>query len=440
MKNKLSRRAEHNLSLEANPHVFFWSFISFWAAQRYSLPIFSSYVCILPLVAAIFSFKQNKKLSNTLLLLALFWSVDNASEQVATTTFAVRYLIYAMIAFSFIVHSSVNQKGLAGAVLITIFYLLVTLLNFEHELRLEQLWRDVLIIFFGFCIFAFKPRRPYEMDIAILFYSGIAYLSSELINYFAFAGAWYGEYMSYDTTKYLIILPSLIAFTACRPSISWTLAGLTLIVLVGYTQRTLLLSFILSLAVIHLALPIRNGLIKKISAIAGAGLAVVTFVNFAPVEFFESRKSLAMFAIFAREGFAAIEILDPVRFYSNLIYFNLPLFDLLFGRGLGSGIQDVSQYLSFVQFNQTAFADGELLSGTFFNFHDVWIDIGIRFGLLPFAIFVAWISSQRPTGFTYQTAIWIMIFVGILCGFYGTSGLISIAVLLRMLQSHQSAT
>jgi len=68
------------------------------------------------------------------------------------------------------------------------------------------------------------------------------------------------------------------------------------------------------------------------------------------------------------------------------LFFDQDFNILLFGKGLLSGLNDTEGYLSFVKFDQTAFTRKEIITKEFFNFHDPWIDIGLRIGLLPLLI------------------------------------------------------
>ena len=68
------------------------------------------------------------------------------------------------------------------------------------------------------------------------------------------------------------------------------------------------------------------------------------------------------------------------------LFFDQDFNILLFGKGLLSGLNDTEGYLSFVKFDQTAFTRKEIITKEFFNFHDPWIDIGLRIGLIPLLI------------------------------------------------------
>ena len=416
----------------------FWALVAFIAAQKFALPNMSGFICLIPFLVALANFGQNSKLRNTFLLLALFWSTDNAVLGYGATPSVIRYLIYITVILTLALNSAITKAGLLGTALVYLLYLGITLVNANDNLSGTQAWRDLTIMLLGGILFSLRRRRAYELDIELLFYATTGYLISECVNYFIFRGAWYGEYMSYDTTKYLIVSPSLIALILGRPLVAWTLVYLTIIVLVGYVSRTLFLMYLISLVVIFLTLPIRHGLRKRSFVIAGAGLIILVADRLELQTMFESSKAIYMFVFIKMNGLQSLQLLDPVRFASSAIFFALPLHELMFGRGLGSGLYDVNHLLSFVTDQQTAFTVKELQSRYFFNFHDIWVDVGVRFGLFPLTLFFIWFLRLRPIANRSGAAIWLLTLIGIFAAFYGASGLISIAVLLRVLQSHRS--
>jgi hypothetical protein len=436
---KASLDAKRNSYQRLDFQYVFWAFIAFTAAQRFGLPGISGLICLIPFVAALTLFNSNQKTRNTLLFLALFCSIDHAVAGSGSTPAFVRYLIYGTAILTLVLNSSIRWKGLIGTIAVSIFYMATTIVHADNPLSLLQLWRDLQILLLGGLLFSLKKRRGYEIDIRLLSYAITGYVISECVNFIFFKGAWYGEYMSYNTTKCLVVMPSLVALLVGRPLLAGALIGLTIMVLVGYTHRTLLLAYLMSVGAILALLPMRHGFIKRLYSITGIGLTMLIFGSVDYATLLEGSKALNTFNILRLNGLQALEILDPVRFASSAMFFDLPLFDLLFGRGLGSGIYDANGLLSFVRPDQTAFTARELHSGYFYGFHDVWVDVGLRFGLLPFALFVVWLIRLRPVGNHQASAIWVLALMAILSAFYSTSGLVSIAVLIRVIQAYQTS-
>tara|TARA_R110002124_G_scaffold281837_1_gene456525 strand:+ start:4200 stop:5564 length:1365 start_codon:yes stop_codon:yes gene_type:complete len=437
--------ARHTDAMRRTLELLLWAALAFIAAQRFTAPSVAGYICLLPWAAAIVSFKSNVPRRNALLLLALLWSTDNAvgmglnqDGSYGATPGVVRYLVYVTVIVAIISNTAVRRSGLIGTSIAALFYLAITAFFADKGLSGFQMARDCLILALAGLIFSFRSKNPIGINLELLMFAMTGYLLSECVNFFIFGSVWYGEYMNYSTTKYLIVLPSLIALLARRPLAALGLIALTVPVLVGYTHRTLFLAYIVTVLVIVTFFSIRQGEMKRIYFVGaiflGGLIAAVADVQSALFNF----KSLALFDIIQFYGTDALEMLDPVRYASSAIYFQLPLFELLFGRGFGSGMADPTGALNFVRADQSAFSIEELSSGYFFSFHDVWVDIGLRFGLLPLGAFLIWFARQRPADSREGVAIWFLVLIGIISAFYGTSGLVSLFFLLRVLESYRT--
>jgi hypothetical protein len=126
-----------------------------------------------------------------------------------------------------------------------------------------------------------------------------------------------------------------------------------------------------------------------------------------------------------------LTVLDPVRFAEHQLFFDRPISEVIFGSGLGSGIYDTHGALAFVTFDQTAFSEKEIISSTFYNLHDFWIDFGLRFGLLPLA-YIIYRTILREMLYNYP---WHGVLFGILLlnTTFATSGMILTALLAKFL-------
>ena len=125
-----------------------------------------------------------------------------------------------------------------------------------------------------------------------------------------------------------------------------------------------------------------------------------------------------------------LQDLDRTRVAETKLLFDLPFYQIAFGKGFGSGIFDEQGYLSFVEVNDTAFSTEEIQNSYYVNFHDVWVDVGLRFGLLPFSlILVGLMMLFRGSDATGKINL-SMTLVGLFSAFYSIAGLISIAVFL----------
>ena len=180
---------------KVNTQHALWALIAFIATQRFALPGISGLICLIPFVAALLHFTRNEKLRNTLLFLALFWSVDNAVSEHGTTPAVVRYLIYVTIILTLAFNSAITKARLLGTALAYTLYLGITLAHANDNLSGVQMWRDFQILILGGILFSLRLRRAYELDLGFLLYVTIGSLLSECVNYLAFGGSWYGNYI-----------------------------------------------------------------------------------------------------------------------------------------------------------------------------------------------------------------------------------------------------
>ncbi|WP_156799429.1 hypothetical protein [Oceanicola granulosus] len=367
---------------------------------------------------------------NTLLLLALFFSTDRAILDLDPTPSVVRYMIYLTVVAAFLHKSIILIPHTILTVLLICGYVSLTLLNTQH-LSTTQLIHDGQLAILLFTLLCTRTKGGFGLDLSFLYLVIVAYLVSELVNFFLFRQQWYGTYLSFDTTKYLIAFPSLYALATRRTGVALALIGLTIPVLIGYVTRTLFLSYFAGLVGISLLTGRRRGMrpIYLGGSIAVACMLALYSADYTQV--FEGYKALNMLLIIQHQGFSSLQQLDPVRFAESQMFFQLPPLQVIFGRGFGSGISDASGALAFVTFDQSAFSRQEIETGYFYSFHDFWVDIGLRYGLLPLLVFITWFFLQKRGLSGENKTLWVLSFVGIVSAFYGIEGLLATALLMR---------
>ncbi len=156
----------------------------------------------------------------------------------------------------------------------------------------------------------------------------------------------------------------------------------TMLVIIGYATRMLLISYLGIVLLLFFGKAISNTV--KIAIVGLFCAVIVTVALTLPPEILEGQRMFGF--LFAHEGAAGvldfIRVLDPVRFVEHEMFFQRPWFEVPFGSGLGSGLIDTTGQLSFVQPNTGAFSDKELLESKYFRLHDPWIYFGLRLGLV----------------------------------------------------------
>jgi hypothetical protein len=199
----------------------------------------------------------------------------------------------------------------------------------------------------------------------------------------------------------------------------------------------ILFSLIVLLLTVTLFIIAKSARLLFKAALATILLIIAIFYNLINLQFLAELDAFNQFKAFGfitqillnTNGFEILRILDPVRFNEHIMFFDRNLFLILFGQGLGSGVYDMEHLLEFVHFQSSAFSADEIRSGIFFNFHDIWIDVGFRFGLI-FVFFIMYkLILKNILNRNYGAAI----FFGLLLinTSFSTTGIILTSLIIR---------
>jgi hypothetical protein len=232
-----------------------------------------------------------------------------------------------------------------------------------------------------------------SINLSFLVYPIFFYLLGELLNFFYYKelrSYELGAYLNYSSLKSMIMLPFIYSLIYKKNFFLIIFLFIsTNIVLVGYSSRVLFLSLYLFLF-LYFLLKIRINFFFKMFLIFISIFALFSLSEYLPGSFKVTAMVKTIFDLPIRELFSLnfFYELDKVRFMEYKLFFSQNIYSILFGHGVMSGLYDVNGYLDFVTFDQTAFSDQEIITKEFYNFHDPWIDIGMRIGLVPFSIIV----------------------------------------------------
>lgn len=427
---RLPRLFDASIKLDSGQRLF-WLVLGILAAQRFSMPTVAAYVCLVPLVLGVLQFRaSNSAKRNTYILLAIFFSIDTSVGETGVTPDALRRTIYIVALASMLYRSKININALILVCIAGALYILNTYIRID-SINSSQLFRDMTTFILVATIISTHHSKNFELNLTILFFAILGYLLSDLFNFIFLKSAWIGSYMSYDTTKYLVITPSVIALFRRQYVLAIAISTCTVLVLIGYTSRNIFLLYLI-FVVVFMAY---SSLVRSFSSRSLFALLIASII-FAinTTEYhllFERYKALNAILLIEQYGLNAFAYLDPVRYRTAELFFQISLPELLFGRGFGSGIEDSSGLLAFVRADQAAFTEEELTSRYFYNFHDIWVDVGLRFGLLPLGAFLVWVFRRRPAGNSNSMAIWIIALFGILLAFYSVAGLLTAFIALK---------
>ncbi len=363
--------------------------LAFISTQRLTLPDINPYLCLIPFLVFLYYeiSRTNHSDKIVFLIISIFISVDNGGNFYLETPAFIRYPIYASLLFHLISKTSFNlNRSFTFFIYISILILL-TAFNYEI-VSMNVLIRDLFILFLIFIVInqTRSSLSIYTINLKFLVTFLSYYLFFEVFNVIFFADMFYGEYLNYDSTKALVILPSLILFSE-KKYLKFLFFGLiTLYIFAWYGSRMITVIYLFALLLILL----RNISFNKETLLMLPivfGVIFLLSVYFFNIEFAQTPKIIYLIQdiLVSTSVSDLLILLDPARYYEHIMFFDRNIFNILFGSGLGSGIYDYNDLLGFVSRTQTAFSNEELYTRIFYNFHDVHIDFGLRFGILSIA-------------------------------------------------------
>ncbi|MFH4508496.1 hypothetical protein [Vibrio alginolyticus] len=409
--------------------IFVSAFLSIIAAQRLLLGSIYEYICLLIYLFFIYEIlRGNRGKANAYLIFSIFISVD-IGEVYHSTPSVIRYILYITILGFFVINTKFDINKVKLYSIFLFIVVIKSLVSLLQDLPTSQpvLVGDIIFLLFVFLSFCTAKSKLYRYDVCYktLFIMMLFFLFGELINSLFFDFGSYG-YMSYDTTKSLIIFPFF--YLLCKQNVSTikvVIFIVTFYILMMYVTRMIVLSTIVVTSML---------LLSKISVKTFflSFLIIPVFFSslfFDNIDMFYSYKATSSFVDLFNSNnlMLALENLDPVRAAEQKMLFMRNPLDILLGSGVGFGYFDSEFLFSFVNNNMAAFTNEEIASRMFFNFHDVWVDYGYRFGVLFFVVYFVFLISKAQSKDSDIRLSAATLLVLSLCSFYSTPGLLLIS-------------
>ena len=341
---------------------------------------------VLPLILVIHAFRLK---SSTLLILAAL-SITDLGLGDTFTPELLRKFIIILILLNIIYELKFQISLYIIFLLATVF--ISTLYNaFFGITNSNTFVRDLFVLFL-----LFMPGL--RIDIPPIIYFGIGSTFGIIFVHF-FTGMAFTDYHSYTSTKSIMALP--LFYFLSRNKISL----INLLLIFSSVFAIILLQTRMILLAIAMVLLFRFILTMSFRKILTVGLlfyllplVLVTLPGAKSVQVF-----IDIFSFFRSFDIDYLKFLDPVRWGEHKLFFSRNAFEIMFGSGFGSGLNDSQDILGFVTVDQTAFSRLELSNNVFFNLHDTWIDLGLRFGLLPI-LFVYFLLIRNLRNFNWYLA------------------------------------
>jgi hypothetical protein len=412
---------------------FIFAFVIFLAAlgsQRFMLETIYSYICIVPLIGSILYFKKNKSVSLSLLIISLFLSVDNGAGEYSETISFIRYIIYSWCIFFMVYGSSISLSRLLIYVSFILLPVLITLFNI-HTIDITTLIRDISIISIIGIAFIQTGKsvnmRSLEKSSLFLFFT--VFLLLEVLNSAFYYSIENGHYLNYNSLKGLIAFSSFYLISEKKYLAAFFVGLITIFVMLDYGTRFSLLVFLL-ITIFYIMLEHSKRINKKFvfTFTISCLFLYLIITNLDNDTKFGFMLGQMWISTSIQEW---IVVIDPVRYYENLMFFNRDILSILFGNGLGSGLHDTEGYLNFVRPEQYAFTVEELNNKIYYNLHDFWVDVGLRFGLFNVILFVFFVTNRLLKDVNKSNVNLIFLFL-IFTVFYSIAGILLISIFLLL--------
>jgi hypothetical protein len=411
----------------------------FIGVQRFLLPSVYSYACVVAVAVAIYYYARGAFPSyNAAIIAALFLAVDNGAEAYAETPSLIRYATYMIAAAGTVVGFKAHRFFTVGYLAYATVLALITVWHLD-EGNLGAFFASTQVGFIAFVVFC----RKYDGDgrtainLPLLNSFLICCLVSEIGNLMLFYEPSSGDYLSYDSAKSLIALP-LLYYISRRGTLVPALitSSLCIYVILNYQTRMIMLA----LAAVLLLYAVRKPVFAVASAVLVLLLTSATY--FDVLESYRAVGTITKALDVSTHDWTVhdfLNTLDPSRYVESTLFFQRHTLNLLFGSGLGSGMHDALNDFRFLSIHDTAFSIEELQSGHFYNFHDVWVDIGLRFGLIFIAAAVLPIFRGVLADDAEFNVLSMALIVLMLCAFYSAAGLLIIGILAIGFRARQVA-
>jgi len=419
------------LVLTSRIYIYLYiSIIAILGSQRFLLESLYAYVCLLPLISSFFYYQKDRSASLVFLIISLFLNVDNgAGAYIETPTF-LRYLIYLWSIFFIIQWGLISRSKFIIYLFLILPPLFVTIFG-VNSIDIATLIRDIFVaVIVGYAIIqSGDVQKKSYIQWEFLAYFLTIYLLLEVLNVLFFYSIENGHYLSYDTLKGLIVFSFFYLIHHKEYLASGFVAAIIIFILMKYGSRMPLVMFFLVTSLYVVKARVKGFNIKRYFL-----LIFFLFVVFFIITNLSNNSKFGFMINQVQNVDHLIEwlmLIDPVRYFENLLFFERNIFSILFGNGFGSGLYDSKSYLGFVTLEETAFSAKELNSSMYYNFHDFWVDLGLRFGLLNILLFVFFITNRALKNSNNCYVELILLFLTFTV-FYSTAGILLIAIFLML--------
>lgn len=409
--------------------------------QRNLLNPFHHLIFVIPAFISLYLFLRRSKLFLTVYILTIFFSIDNGGELYKVSPSLLRVPLYLLGIMALII----QKKFCANRSLFIFWSITICSGALFSIMRIELLDRITFVrdlIVFGIIFILILQQKENNINFIGLttLYKGIlGYLLGDFLNVIFFGWGEDFNYINYHSLKSLILFPTFYIFYRKRYEQLIWLIPLTFTVVAYYGTRMIFVVYLLILTIFLFSWIRNNFKVKNIILVTSIVLLLLTNINWRQLEKFKVTYTIIQIMDNLDSSKTILKLIDPVRNVEHNLFFERPIYEILIGSGLGSGLSDVEDNFKFIRTsnNTGAFSRKEINTGRFYNLHDTWIDLGLRIGLIWIVLIFFYSIQKINVSKNEERLINSCVLVLLLCSTFSYFGIISTALLFNLNQNPQ---
>ncbi len=366
-------------------------------------------------------------------LVLIFIVIDNKSEFVNSaftpdliSTFVMNFFIVKIVIFQLV--SGIKFSDLKFVLLITsaLTWATLPLFNTDNLNWYEYFFQMKFILLLLITIAGSGIVMPSEADTERVIYYFLGTLLAFAI--FSYQSTGNTFYVSMDSAKSLIILPSLYFIFNKKYIIAIPIILLTLYVLVYFSTRYIFILFSLTLISSLLYYKAYRIIIPGLiafSLFSIRDIENITFSRFAPLGSFLS------WDIFSKEGFYDILSRVDTNRAAEFYYFleQISFSSMVIGRGFGAYLLNTHGLINEQTIGQFAYSYKEISSGYLFGLHDPFLEFGLSYGFLFLIVLFIGLARVFLTGLQSRNVFLGFYPIAFFTMYWSTKGVLVIGLL-----------
>ena len=413
--------------------------LGFLCVQRILLNQLNHLIFVFPALISLILFLRRSKLFLTVYILTIFFSIDNGGEIYNVSPSFLRVPLYLLGIMALIMQKTFYAKrNLFIFWLVTISSgALFSIFRFELSDGITFI-RDLIVYGIIFVLLLKqKENKINYIQVTTLYIGILGYLFGEFANIILFGWGPDFHYINYHSLKSLILFPTFYIIYRERYRQLFWLIPITFVVVAYFGTRMILIVYLFILIIYLFNWLIKNFKFKKIIIVISIAFLLGANITRQKIESYKVTFTIIQILENLNSSESILKIIDPVRYVEHKLFFERPIYEILIGSGLGSGLHDKQDDFKFIRTsnNTGAFSRKEINTGRFYNLHDTWIDLGLRVGLIWILLVYFYLIRKINASNNEKKLIYSSALVLLSCSTFSFFGVISTALFLNLTQN-----